>query len=62
MHNSTPLSALRSLLLAQGLDGMIVPRADAHQSEDCTPHDNKLAWLTVLAVPRVLHWYFAIAR
>ncbi|EMM7531866.1 MULTISPECIES: aminopeptidase P family protein [Citrobacter] len=46
MHNSTPLSALRNLLLAQGLDGMIVPRADAHQSEDCTPHDNKLAWLT----------------
>ena len=46
MPNSTPLSALRSLLLTQGLDGMIVPRADAHQSEDCTPHDNKLAWLT----------------
>lgn len=46
MHNSTPLSALRKLLLAQGLDGMIVPRADAHQSEDCTPHDNKLARLT----------------
>ncbi|POT59475.1 aminopeptidase P family protein [Citrobacter amalonaticus] len=46
MNNTTPLSALRSLLLAQGLDGMIVPRADAHQSEDCTPHDNKLAWLT----------------
>lgn len=46
MHNSTPLSALRNLMLAQGLDGMIVPRADAHQSEDCTPHDNKLAWLT----------------
>ncbi|MBJ8367252.1 aminopeptidase P family protein [Citrobacter cronae] len=46
MHNSTPLSALRNLLVAQGLDGMIVPRADAHQSEDCTPHDNKLAWLT----------------
>ena len=46
MHNSTPLSALRNLLLALGLDGMIVPRADAHQSEDCTPHDNKLAWLT----------------
>lgn len=43
MHNSTPLSALRNLLIAQGLDGMIVPRADAHQSEDCTPHDNKLA-------------------
>lgn len=46
MHNSTPLSALRNQLLAQELDGMIVPRADAHQSEDCTPHDNKLAWLT----------------
>lgn len=46
MSNPTPLSALRNLLIAQGLDGMIVPRADAHQSEDCTPHDNKLAWLT----------------
>jgi Xaa-Pro aminopeptidase len=28
------------------VDGMIVPRADAYQSEDCAPHDNKLAWLT----------------
>ncbi|POP47632.1 aminopeptidase P family protein [Superficieibacter electus] len=40
------LSALRDLLITQSLDGIIVPRADAHQSEDCAPHDDKLAWLT----------------
>ncbi|MBV8044138.1 aminopeptidase P family protein [Pluralibacter sp.] len=46
MTTSTPLSALRSLLLADGLDGMIVPRADAWQSEYAAPYDDKLAWLT----------------
>lgn len=46
MTTTTPLSALRSLLLAKGLDGMIVPRADAHQSEYAAPNDDKLAWLT----------------
>lgn len=40
------LSALRDLLITQSLDGIIVPRSDAHQSEDCAPHDDKLAWLT----------------
>lgn len=46
MHPTTPLGALRALMQARGLDGLLVPRADAHQSEDCAPHDNKLAWLT----------------
>lgn len=46
MQSTTPLSALRHFLHEQALDGIIVPRADAHQSEDCAPCDNKLAWLT----------------
>ena len=46
MHSSQPLSALRQHLAGQGLDGMIVPRADAWQSEYASPHDDKLAWLT----------------
>lgn len=46
MHTQTPLAALRSVLAALDVDGMIVPRADAYQSEDCAPHDDKLAWLT----------------
>lgn len=46
MQTTTPLQALRERLVALELDGIIVPRADAHQSEDCAPHDNKLQWLT----------------
>ncbi|MGK0703436.1 aminopeptidase P family protein [Yokenella regensburgei] len=46
MTTTSPLSALRSLLQAQNLDGMIVPRADAFQSEYSAPHDECLAWLT----------------
>ncbi len=46
MQTNTPLSALRQWLRAQSLDGIIVPRADAFQSENCAPHDNQLAWLT----------------
>lgn len=46
MQTPSPLSTLREFLHQQGLDGIIVPRADAHQSEDCAPHDNKLQWLT----------------
>ncbi|MGY5956479.1 aminopeptidase P family protein [Kosakonia sp. AX9b] len=46
MHTFSPLQALRDQLVARDLDGIIVPRADAHQSEDCAPHDNKLQWLT----------------
>lgn len=46
MQTPTPLAALRTQLAAMDVDGMIVPRADAYQSEDCAPHDNKLSWLT----------------
>lgn len=46
MQTPTPLQALRDQLVVLELDGIIVPRADAHQSEDCAPHDNKLQWLT----------------
>lgn len=46
MQTTTPLQALREKLVALELDGIIVPRADAHQSEDCAPHDDKLKWLT----------------
>ena len=40
------LSALRRQLAADGLDGFIVPRADAHQGEYVADADARLAWLT----------------
>ncbi|MBN9886341.1 aminopeptidase P family protein [Salipiger abyssi] len=40
------LAALREELAREGLDGVIVPRADAHQGEYVAPHDDRLAWLT----------------
>ena len=40
------LAALRKELAAEGLDGFIVPRADAHQGEYVAPRDARLAWLT----------------
>ena len=40
------LAALRGELAARGLDGFIVPRADAHQGEYVAPRDERLAWLT----------------
>ena len=46
MHTTTPLTALRQWLQENNLDGMIVPRTDAWQSEYCAPHFEKLAWLT----------------
>ncbi|NIF35723.1 aminopeptidase P family protein [Enterobacter sp. Tr-810] len=46
MHTTSSLTALRKWLEANQLDGMIVPRADAWQSEYCAPYDEKLAWLT----------------
>jgi Xaa-Pro aminopeptidase len=46
MHTTSPLAALRNWLRENGLDGMIVPRADAWQSEYCAPYHEKLAWLT----------------
>ncbi|HHX90405.1 MAG TPA: aminopeptidase P family protein, partial [Paracoccus sp.] len=40
------LRALRKELEARGLDGFIVPRADAHQGEYVAPRDERLSWLT----------------
>jgi Xaa-Pro aminopeptidase len=40
------LRALRRELAAEGLDGYLVPRADAHQGEYVAAHDDRLAWLT----------------
>ncbi|WP_103173475.1 aminopeptidase P family protein [Paracoccus sp. SY] len=40
------LAQLRARLAADGLDGFIVPRADAHQGEYVADADARLAWLT----------------
>ena len=40
------LKALRAELDANGLDGFLIPRADAHQGEYVAPRDDRLAWLT----------------
>lgn len=40
------LRALRAELTVEGLDGFLVPRADAHQGEYVAAHDDRLAWLT----------------
>ena len=40
------LQALRKVIAAQGLQGFLVPRADAHQGEYVAPSDNRLEWLT----------------
>ncbi len=40
------LAALRVEMQAEGLDGFLVPRADAHQGEYVAPHDERLGWLT----------------
>ncbi|KUF09137.1 aminopeptidase P family protein [Pseudoponticoccus marisrubri] len=40
------LAALRDVMEREGLDGVIVPRADAHQGEYVAPRDDRLAWLT----------------
>lgn len=40
------LQALRAELTAEGLDGFLVPRADAHQGEYVAPCDERLSWLT----------------
>ena len=33
-------------LTRRGLDGFLIPRADAHQGEYVPPHDCRLQWLT----------------
>jgi Xaa-Pro aminopeptidase len=40
------LAQLRARMQAEGLDGFLVPRADAHQGEYVAPRDDRLAWLT----------------
>lgn len=40
------LAELREQMQTEGLDGFIVPRADAHQGEYVAPHDERLQWLT----------------
>lgn len=40
------LDRLRQEMQAQGLQGYLVPRADAHQGEYVAPRDDRLAWLT----------------
>ena len=40
------LDALRKHLVDTGLDGFLIPRADAHQGEYVAPCDERLAWLT----------------
>ncbi|TNJ42670.1 aminopeptidase P family protein [Phaeobacter sp. B1627] len=40
------LAALREELAKEGLDGFLVPRADAHQGEYVAPRDDRLSWLT----------------
>lgn len=40
------LAALRAEIAAEGLDGFLVPRADAHQGEYVADCDARLAWLT----------------
>ncbi|MEL7100179.1 MAG: aminopeptidase P family protein [Pseudomonadota bacterium] len=40
------LLELRAALLDAGVDGFLVPRADAHQGEYVSARDERLAWLT----------------
>lgn len=40
------LTALRAELKSRGLDGFVLPRADAHQNEYVAPSEERLAWLT----------------
>ncbi|MEM7320272.1 MAG: aminopeptidase P family protein [Pseudomonadota bacterium] len=40
------LAALRAELDKDGLDGFLIPRADAHQGEYVAPRDERLSWLT----------------
>lgn len=40
------LAALRNEIAREGLDGFLIPRADAHQGEYVAPRDERLAWLT----------------
>ena len=40
------VARIRQQLSADGLDGFLIPRADAHQGEYVAPRDERLAWTT----------------
>ena len=46
MTTKDKVAALRGWMAAAGLDGLIVPRTDAHQSEVTAPRDDCLRYLT----------------
>ena len=46
MQHTSPLASLRSQLKEREIDGMLIPRADAHQSEYCAPNDAKLEFIS----------------
>ena len=43
---ATRLAALRAELASRQLDGLIIPRFDAHQGEYIAPHDERLRWIS----------------
>ena len=45
-HGAARVQLLRAEMAGLGIDGFLVPRADAHQGEYVAPHDARLAWLT----------------
>jgi Xaa-Pro aminopeptidase len=45
-ETASRLTRLRDWMVGAGLDGLIVPRADAHQSEVTAPRDDCLAYVT----------------
>ena len=46
--SSEKLAALRSVLEKQGLDGLLVQRADLFQGEEVRPCDERLAYILSL--------------
>lgn len=45
-HGAARLASLRAAMREAGVDGFVIPRADAHQGENVAPCDERLAWLT----------------
>ncbi len=45
-HAAARLAGLRGWMAAQGVDGLLLTTADAHQSENPPDHDRSLCWLT----------------
>ena len=46
MDSTSRLSELRKELVAQGLDGFVVPMADQYQNEYVPPQAKRITWLT----------------